>query len=231
MTRPQLGSALSAAGIAPDGQRLPHLLFSAELSGLLVGGPRAGKQLTWALLDEHAAGGRALEREEAIGELTRRYFVSHGPAQLRDLVWWSGLTQVEVRRGIELAGNALEHTEIGGLTYWFDAALGSPRPGAPIAHLLPNFDEYTVAYTDRSALLHPIHPFRPELFAFSSVLANVVTIRGRVHAAWRRQTGRNALMVEVRPLAELTAAEKQLVAQAAARYARFLGRRVQLAWP
>ena len=46
---------LDAAGISAAGQRLPHLLGHAELDGILVSGPRRGKQHTWALLEERVA--------------------------------------------------------------------------------------------------------------------------------------------------------------------------------
>ena len=230
LTRAELGEELAHAGIGPDGQRLPHLISSAELAGLVVGGPRKGKQMSWALLEERVPKAPELDPDQAIGELARRYFVSHGPAQVRDFVWWSGLTQVEVRRGIVIAGTALDHREIDGLDYWFDARLGSPRVTTQAAIFLPNFDEYTVGYADRSALLHPNRPFRPELFSFASVLANVVTIGGQVCAAWRRQTGRDALVIEVRALAEVSAMERRLIESAATRYMRFLGRSVRIVW-
>ena len=229
LTRVQLGDMLRTAGIAPDGQRLPHLLAAGELTGLLTSGARRDKQHTFALLEERVPKAPTLDREEAIGELTQRYFRSHGPAQLRDFVWWSGLTLAEARRGVELAANALDHQEVDGKKYWFDAALPSTRVGAP-AHLLPNFDEYTVGYTDRSAMMHPVHPFRPELFAFSSILANVVTIEGQVVGAWRRAETKDRLRVEVRPLARLTAPERAAVDQAGARLSKFLERPVEVVW-
>ena len=231
LTRAELSGRLARAGIAPDGQRLPHLLHAGELAGLLTSGSRKGREHTFALLEDRVPTRRALDRDEAIAKLTLRYFVSHGPAQPLDMVWWSGLTHVEVRRGIEAAGKALAHADIDGVTYWFDARLESPRAGRPVAHLLPNFDEYTVGYADRAAILHPVHPFRPELFSFGSVLANVVTIGGQVYAAWRRQSQGSSFVVEVRALAPLTAGERRLVENAAARYARFLDRRVVLVWP
>src|SRR5205807_5582397 len=52
LTRGELGEALRAAGVPPDGQRLPHLLMLAELDGLIASGPRHGRQHTYALLDE-----------------------------------------------------------------------------------------------------------------------------------------------------------------------------------
>ncbi len=230
LTRPELGAVLAAAGIAPDGQRLPHLLAAGELAGLLTSGARRGKQHTWALLEERASKARALDRDEAIGELTRRYFCSHGPAQLRDFVWWSGLTQAEARRGVELAGGALDHHALEGKEYWFDASLGGVPAAKGVAHLPPNFDEYTVGYADRSAILHPVHPFRPELFAFSSLLSNVVTVAGQVVGGWRRTVMRDGIRVEVRPLARLSPADRAAVEEAGHRLGRFLGRSVQIAW-
>lgn len=230
MTRPELGDVLRAAGIAPDGQRLPHLLSAGELAGLLTSGPRIGRQLTYALMEERAPRARVLDRAEAIGELTWRYFRSHGPAQLQDFVWWSGLTLAEARRGIELAGDVLERHSIDGKDYWFDSAVRAGRALGSAAHLLPNFDEYTVGYRDRSAILHPFHPFRPELFAFSSILANVVAVGGQVCGAWHRSPSGEGVRVEVRPLAKLAPTERAAVDKAGNRLARFLERPVELTW-
>ncbi len=230
LTRPEIGAALESAGIFVDSHRLPHLLYSGELAALLISGQRRHGQHTYALLEERVPKSPPLDREEAIARLAHRYFVSHGPAQLRDFVWWSGLTQAEARRGIESSADSLDHVEVGGAAYWFDAALGAARRAAASAILLPNFDEYTVAYADRSAILHPARPFRPELFAFSSILSNVVVIAGQVCGAWRRHAGPRALRIEVRPLAKLSAAERGMVEAAGGRLSRFLGRPVALAW-
>ena len=230
LTRAELGDRLRAAGIAPEGQRLPHLLMVGELAGLLTSGARRGKQHTFALLEERVPPAPVLDRDEAIAELTHRYFRSHGPAQLRDFVWWSGLTLAESRRGLGLAGDVLDHREVDGKQYWFDAELGAAGAVAKAAHLLPNFDEYTVGYTDRSAMMHPVHPFRPELFAFSSILANVVTVAGQVAGAWRRTAGRNGQRIEVRPLARLSEVERAAVDQAGERLSKFLERPVEFAW-
>lgn len=233
MTRAELGAALRGAGVAPDGQRLPHLLSSGELAGLLTSGPRIGKQHSYALLEERAAPAPPLDGDEAIGELTRRYFISHGPAQVRDFVWWSGLTGVEARRGIDIARDSLSRREVDGVEYWLDARQRWPRSSARTAHLLPNFDEYSVGYTDRSAMLHPERPFRPELFAFASVLANIAVIGGRLCGAWRRVAGRGAgseLTVEIKLLTRLSAPETALLEQAGRRLSHFIDRPVRLAW-
>ena len=197
ITRPELGEVLRAAGISPEGQRLPHLLMCAELDALIVSGPRKGKQFTYALLDERVAKAPVLDRIAGLAELTRRYFHSHGPAQLQDLAWWSGLTMADSRRGIALAGGLLEHETFEGRDYWFGADAGTTASAAGLAHLLPNWDEYTVGYRDRAALVHADRPFDPAVFAFGSILANVVIVEGRVHASWRRTLSRAGVRVEI----------------------------------
>ena len=241
LTRPELGEVLSRKRISPEGQRLPHLIMSAELDGLIASGPRRGKQFTYALLEERAAKARALDRDEAVGEVTLRYFRSHGPAQIQDFVWWSGLTMADARAGIALAGGALDHQTIEGKDYWFDSAAGSPERLTMVAHLLPNYDEYTVAYRDRAEILHAGQPFDPALFAragtsrtssisFASVLSNVVTVGGRVRGSWRRTVARGGVRVEIQPLDRFKRAETAAVEDAAGRLGRFLERPVELSW-
>jgi hypothetical protein len=228
LTRAELGDVLRAAGISPEGQRLPHLLTAAELSGVIASGPRRGKQHTYALLDERAPGARHLDRTAALVELTRRYFRSHGPAQLQDFAWWSGLTTADARTGVTLAGACLDHRVEDGKEYWLDAEAGARGDVAGVAHLLPNFDEYTVGYHDRSALVHPDVPVEPSHFSFGSILSNVVTVAGCVRGAWRRTTSLGVERVEVRLLDRLRPAEAAAVEQAGRHLGRFLERPLQL---
>jgi hypothetical protein len=230
MTRAELGGALAAAGISPEGQRLPHVAMALELEGFLASGPLRGKQLTWALLEERAPAARSLERKESLRELALRYFQFHGPAQLQDFAWWSGLTLADARSGITLAGADLARRSFGGNDYWCDAELEwrPVRKGA--VHLLPNFDEYTVGYRDRAALIGADYPFRPELFALSSILSNIVTAGGELRGAWRKVATPEGIRVEVSPMAPLTASVRKGVEDAARGFGRFLERSIDLAW-
>src|SRR5438067_2484699 len=82
--------------------RFTYIIMRAELDGIICSGARRDKQFTYALLDERAPQAKTLARDEALTELARRYFTSHGPATLRDFVWWSGLTTADARVGIEM---------------------------------------------------------------------------------------------------------------------------------
>jgi len=204
-------------------------LIGAELDKVIVSGPRRGKQFTYALFEERAPKAREVERSQALADLTSRYFRSHGPAQIQDFTWWSGLTAGEAREGIELAGTALEHLTIDGKDYWCDAAAGKASSAGIVAHLLPNFDEYTVGYRDRSALIPAGGRFDPSLYSFGSILSNVVAVNGVVRGAWRRSPTRGGLLIEMRLSERLAVRETAAVEVAVRRMARFLGRPVKLA--
>lgn len=223
LTRNELAAALERAGIPAAGQRLGHLVMHAELDAIIVSGPRRGKQFTYALLDERAPSGRRLNRDEALAELTRRYFTSHGPAQVQDFAWWSGLTVTEVKRGLALAEPTLAPEVIGGKSYWSSPDLHPIGARAPMMHLLPNYDEFLIAYRDRSASLDPVRGFDRAPFPYGSILVHVVVLNGQVWGGWKRRLRGRQVVIELGPLDVLDATGGAALRQATAHLARFLG--------
>jgi hypothetical protein len=225
LARDEVAAALEGAGIPASGPRLSHLLAHAEHEGLICSGGLRGKRLTYALLDQRVPDpGLFRDRAEAVAELARRYFVSRGPATLSDFTWWSGLGAREARAGVEAAGSSLSAEVLGGTTFWFasrGAGAGEGTRAAEAAHLLPAFDEYLVAYRDRGAVLEPGHATRVN--AGGGLLGPCVLIGGRVVATWRREVGRKEVVVEVSPFGRMGGRQREVVAAAVERYARFLG--------
>ncbi len=222
LTRAELGKALVESGIVVEGQRLGHVIFHAELDAVVCSGPRRGKQFTYALLAERAPTARTLTRDEALAELTRRYFTSHGPATARDFAWWSGLTLADVRAGLTLVGADLSHEEIAGQTYWFPASLLPAVEPSEVAFLLPTYDEFLVGYSGFGAALTGGRG-NGERTAFSAT----IVIGGRVVGNWRRTVTKSAAVVELAPFAPLTASEREAVLAAASRFGAFLGMPVE----
>ena len=221
LPRLELGSALQRNKINTDDLRLTQLVMHAELDALICSGARQGKQFTYALLEERVPPARMLDWEEAAAELARRYFRSHGPATLKDFAWWSGLGAADVRQGLEWIKPELAHEVLDGDSYWFVDS-GLQAKSAAKAYLLPNYDEYTVGYTDRSAIFDPVHS--DKLDARGSVLAqHVVLTAGRIVAAWKRTLKKNSVAIEVYLFTELKKREMHALIEAAERYATFMG--------
>jgi hypothetical protein len=219
-TRAEIYAALNDAGIptgAENGeQRGMHLLVHWARHGLICITPRRGKQQTFALLDEWMPGGADLSGEAALAEVARRYFRSHGPATVKDFAHWTGITQTEAKRAAESIRGELHRETVAGTEYWLHP--GKRKPKTPRAFLLPAYDEYTVAYADRSAVVE-----RDRLAAAGYAIGPNLIIDGKLAGLWKRTLGRDSVSVELRPLRPLSREEKDLAAEAVERYARFLG--------
>lgn len=229
LTRTELASAFEKAGIIAEGHRLGYFMMSAELDRIICSGSRKGKQFTYALLEERVPRVKALGREQALAELTRRYFATRGPATLQDFTWWSGLTMADAKKGIEMVKSHFANEMLEGQTYWF-ANSRSPAPfreKSPKAYLLPNYDEYFIGFKDRSAIGEVVR--RSDLPENSPALnAHIIILDGQIVGGWRRTLKTDAVLVELNPIATLTKAENQAVTDAANRYGAFLGLSVEL---
>ena len=228
LTRPELASVLQQAGIATDDlQRFTHIMMRAELDGIVCSGARRGKQFTYALLDERAPQARTLNRDEALAEFARRYFTSHGPATLQDFVWWSGLTVADARAGLEMVTSQLMHEVVDGQTYWFSMSTPPAKDLSQAAYLLPNYDEYIVGYTDRSAVFDASHTNK--LDPRGNVLFNhTIVMDGQVVGTWKRTIKKDAVIITPSLLTPLHDAETRAFAAAANRYGAFLDMSVNL---
>ena len=223
MTRAELAVYLQRAKIPADGLKLAYLMMHAELEGAICSGPRRGKQFTYALLDERVPQSKSKElpREEALAELAKRYFTSHGPATVRDFSCWSGLTIKDAQQAAESAG-ALESSSIGGTVHWTAKGGDSTPFKSGRAFLLPNYDEYLVAYKDRAPFVDATRA--ANIVARSNgAFANHLVIDGCLSGSWSRTLTSTSVLVEVAPYKKLTPAQSRAVANAVECYGEFLG--------
>jgi hypothetical protein len=220
VSRPELYRRLESARIVTSGSRGLHLLWWHAHEGLICLGPRTGKQQSFVLLDEWLPTTLPRSREEALAELARRYFTSHGPATVRDFAWWSGLAAADADRAHESVTSELVATTIDKRTYWQAADTPAVRT-KPGCHLLPAYDEYTVAYQDRGAVLAPEVAARAD--SGHGIFHPALVIDGQVAGTWSRELKKTSVAVICRPFVRLDRRQSQALAAAARRYAAFLG--------
>jgi len=219
LTRRELAERLRQSGLTLTGIRLALVVMVAELQGVICSGPRRGKEFTYALIAERAPKAARLSRDEALATLSRRYFSSHGPATVRDFVWWSGLTTADAKRALDM--NKARRHVAGDVTYWTIGAAPRGATRRDGAHLLPIYDEYLVAHRDRLAV--PLGPRAIAAAGGASVtFQHALVIDGQVAGTWR--TARSTLGVSVRaiPLWPLAVSERRALAEAVRRYEQFL---------
>jgi hypothetical protein len=222
LTRKELAPILGRAGVVASGPQLAYIIMRAELDAIVVSGPMRGKQHTYALLDERAPNAIRLDREESVAELTRRFFVSRGPATLRDLARWSSLTAAECKSGVEMVKSELEHEDIDGRTYWFGSSAPSRKPQRrPRADLVQGYDEIIMSYSESRDVVAPV---KSDLVVRDRrIFLHAILLDGRIVGHWRHDPPKDSAAIEWVLHHSLETAEARALDAAVDRFARFQG--------
>lgn len=235
LTRKELYAVLERAGVHANtksqaGKRGFYIINRLALEGLICFGPYRGNQPTFVLLDEWASNPCTLEGDEALAELAKRYFRSHGPATEYDFAWWAGLTVSKARAGIKIIKSQLEEKTVGDSNYWFTQTedLLIPKLEEPKVFLLPFLDEYTVGYKDRDELVSP--DISEQLYEGNNqgILWPVIVIDGRVVGTWKRTFKKETVDVETTLYRDLTDDETDALKKEVERFGQFVEKSVDL---
>ncbi len=223
-TRAELFKAFEAAGITTTGQRGPHLIGQLHQTRHLCLGPMRGNDQAVVLLEDWVPNPRTFDRDQALGEFVRRYFAGHGPATLRDFIWWTKLSVRDSAVGMAIAREHLEEVVVDGTSYWMAPA--PPRRASRRVHALPGFDEFLLGYQDRSASLAAEHA--PVIVPGNNgMFQSTIVVGGRVVGIWRRKKTPTGVTISPMPFEDMSKRQLSGFRAAAAAYGRFL--RVPLA--
>jgi Winged helix DNA-binding domain len=182
LTRAQLRERLDAAGVRTEGQALIHLLFLATLRGVAVRGPMVGAEHAYALTRDWLGPFPPVDRNAALADLARRYLVSHGPANDRDLARWAGLPLRDARAGLAAIASELVERDDGLVDL-------TKRPAAeplPPPRLLGAFDPLLLGWTSREEVVGP----HKMLVTINGIFRPFALVKGRAIATWRLANGK-----------------------------------------
>jgi hypothetical protein len=211
MTRDDLGAALLENGIQVKGLARLLILQRAQVDGLICYGPRQGRKQVFTLIDEWLPSVPHLEHGEALERLSLQYFKGHGPATLHDFSWWSGLQISEARNGLGMVQSKLHQERIGEQTYWSE---DGARPDCGYGNgiwLLPNFDEYTVGYKDRSAVFDVSNESKAMSARGHIPLENVIVLNGEIIGVWKRRMEKGSPRITTKTFEELDHDQQELL--------------------
>lgn len=222
LKREEIFSLLEKNGISPSGQRGIHIIGHLAMEGVICFGNRNGKQFTFTLLDEWIPVTAAHDEEKSLAEITLRYFTSHGPATIKDFYWWSGLTITEAKKGLDLAKKQLDYETTDKDTYWFsNDTLGKQKQNH--AWLLPAYDEYTVAYKNRSDIITSQH-----FIQAGNGLRPTIVFGGQIIGTWKRELKKHTVIITPHFFYEATVKQRSSLHKAAEHYGKFLKRKIEL---
>ncbi|MDE2026135.1 MAG: AlkZ family DNA glycosylase [Patescibacteria group bacterium] len=225
LTRQEIKACLEKERIPTDVQRLGHIVMSAEIEGLITSGPMRGKQFTYALLDERVPQSNDMQRDEVLARLAEKYFTSHGPAQVKDFAWWSGLSIKQATEGVSFVASKFEKISINNKTYWFAPKAMSLQKNRQKVFLLSVYDEYFISYTDRTEIYDNQH--KDKLPIGNALLTSLIIRNGKVAGTWKRTISNQNIDVTLYPFSPLQSTESEELEKIVNAYGTFFGLPVQ----
>ncbi|HEX6523162.1 MAG TPA: winged helix DNA-binding domain-containing protein [Streptosporangiaceae bacterium] len=139
-------------------------------------------------------------------ELVTRYLAAFGPATVRDIQAWSGLTGL--RGVVETLRPALATFRSDGGAELFDLP-DAPRPpgGTPApVRLVAEFDNLLLSHADRTRIISEEH--RGRLYTVNGIFPGTVLIDGFVAGMWRLIMGRGMATLTIEIWEPAAAAER-----------------------
>lgn len=223
LTREEMIWILEKSGIATKDNRGSHILSEAELGGIICSGESKGNKQTYALLNERVKENKRLSREDALKKIAGKYFSSHGPATLKDFVWWSGLPVKDARNALEMAKPHLSEERIDSSAYYYKESSWFPEK---TVFLLPAYDEFIISYKDRTASLSSLD--HSKAVSINSLFRPMIVINGRVSGLWRRTIIKETLLIETLLFKNQDKQIRNLIENEAGALGTFLNRKVEV---
>lgn len=222
LTREELLKILATAGFSNDDNRVSHILMRAEIEGIIANGTIIDGKQTYALLAERVSNIKTMQRNEAVLELGRRYFTSHGPATLHDFVWWSGLPVKDCRWAVEELKNSFNSAKIDEETYLFTSFEKNQEAEKNHVGTLPAFDEFIISYKNRTASL----PYENQIKAvhINGVFRPVILYNGKVIGIWKRTVKKEKVFLSAELFGSVTASVKKRIEANFHSFAHFIGK-------
>ncbi|MFI1951266.1 winged helix DNA-binding domain-containing protein [Streptomyces xinghaiensis] len=163
--------------------------------------------------------GRPLVPEPPAGELVVRYLAAFGPATVKDVQAWSGLTRLRETMARLRPRLAVFRDTAGRELFDLPEA---PRPGpdtpAPVRYLAP-YDNAILSHADRTRIIDDAG--RRAIATKNAVIPGTVLVDGFVRGAWRIDERRGTATLTVQPFTPLTARQRDELAEEGERLLAF----------
>ena len=164
--------------------------------------------------------GRPFERNPSLEEMVLRYLRAFGPASVKDVQTWSGLTRL---------GEVVERLRPRLLTFrdeqgrdLFDLP-DAPRPDPDIPappRFLPEFDNLILSHADRTRVI--ADAYRKAIASRNGMVPATFLVDGFVLGTWKAQLTRRKATLVIEPFEVLAKRDRDALAEEGERLLRFI---------
>lgn len=163
--------------------------------------------------------GEPLAAAPSLDEMLLRYLAAFGPATVKDMQVWSGLSRL--RDTVESLRPKLRTFSDENGNELFDLPNASLPPADTIAppRFLSEFDNMLLSYADRSRIMDEKH--KPLIFTINGIIRSTFLIDGFVRGTWKiEQTNKSAALF-IQPFERLSTADQEALAEEGAKLLTF----------
>ncbi|GAA4033660.1 winged helix DNA-binding domain-containing protein [Allokutzneria multivorans] len=184
MPRKELARRLAQGHPGRDGRILAG---EVEVRTALVHDPATAGWGAWGNRSSVSVTAVRVAEPAGAKELIRRYLTAFGPASVKDVQAWSGLTRLsEVVAEMRAELRWYRDPHGGELVDLADAELPDPDTPAP-ARLLPGFDNALLGHADRTRIISDED--RKRIMPGRALVRPAFLVDGRVHGSWSVSDG------------------------------------------
>lgn len=212
LTRAQIGDVLNDKGLNLDSHHINHIMFGAELDGIVCNGEIKGTKQSYCLLEERIPKTEVFDKDIALERLARKYFMSHAPATLQDFVWWSGLTISDAKKAMDMIKSDFVVEKIDSLEYWINNSFKELKDSRKSVFLLPAWDEFVVSYKNREHIILDEH--YSKVISKNGIFKPVVVKDGQIIGMWKRVKKKDKVFAETELFGKEDGATKELIKKA-----------------
>ncbi len=164
--------------------------------------------------------GRPLDPDPSPDEMVVRYLGAFGPASVRDVQSWSGLTRLgEVVARLRPRLHAF-HDERGRELFDLpDAPRPDPDTPAP-PRFLPNFDNLILSHADRTRVI--ADEYRKAIASRNGMVPATFLVDGFVRGTWKTERTRGKATLLIEPFEALAKQDRGALAEEGERLIRFM---------
>jgi hypothetical protein len=154
--------------------------------------------------------GRSLDTGATLDQLVTRYLAAFGPATVRDIQAWSGLTRLgEVVNRLRPSLRTFRDEQGAELFDLADAPRPAPDTPAPV-RLVAEFDNLILSHADRTRVIS--EPNRKRLYTKNGIFPGTVFVDGFAAGIWQLDRSRAAAVLTVELFGPLARRDRDAVA-------------------
>jgi uncharacterized protein YcaQ len=196
----------------------------AIIEGLICYYPSNGNKSTFIRTDSWLPAQKEISEEDAKRFLLKEYLSAYGPATVKDFAYWAGMLMKEASETWDLLKDEIREIKVEDSNKYLlrkdFSDLRNSHFDKNIINLLPNFDVYLLAHTDKNHFIKTKH--YKKVFRNAGWISSVILLNGAIIGTWSVKNNSKESTLSLDIFEKISAKTKKQIEEEAERVRSFL---------